>query len=302
MGTILRFIHWRLRVQKSEMRRTSKKQYIPDYAVPDIQRIQNPDPSKIQLTWVGHSTFLIQVAGKNILTDPIWSNRASPVSGLGPKRYARPGIAFADLPRIDIVLVSHTHYDHLDRPTIQKLGTSPHYVLPRNLSPWFARLGIRNITELQWWHSADIEGFRVTSVPAKHWSKRNVWGKEGHGWGGYILETPSGTIYFVGDTGYHAEYFKEIGEKFPDIDLALIPIGAYYPEWFFGRYHINPREAVTVHREVGAKKSIGMHWGVFKLTEEPLDEPPLYLARETVRAGLKTDEFSALKIGQTLTL
>lgn len=278
------------------------KPYFPQYQQPDLERIKNPDQSKIQITWVGHSTFLIQVAGLNILTDPIWSNRASPVSWGGPARHAQPGIALAHIPVVDVVLISHTHYDHLDRPTIKKLGSKPRYILPINLMPWFAQLGIKNVIELPWWSNTEVNNVRITAVPAKHWSKRKLWGKENAGWGGYIIETPQGTIYFAGDTGYDPEYFKEIGKRFPGITLALIPIGAYYPQEIFGRYHIDPREAVIVHKEVGAKKSIGMHWGTFKLTQEPLDEPPILLATEAAAAGLQASEFSAMKIGETRVL
>lgn len=273
--------------------------YVPRYAEPDLVRIQHPDTTKMQLTWVGHSTFLIQAGGANILTDPIWSDRASPVSWAGPKRYACPGIAFADLPKIDLVLVSHTHYDHLDRPTIRALGSEPRYVIPANMRAWFSKLGIEKTTELAWWRHAQFDAIRITAVPAKHWSKRDFFGTSGASWSGYLIETTAGTLFFAGDTGYDAGYFKEIGKRFPHIDLALIPIGAYHPRAVFGRYHVDPREAVMIHKEVGARRSIGMHWGTFKLTREPLDEPPALLAHEAKSAGLSPDAFTAMAIGET---
>jgi len=297
MGTLIKFIKWRWSLVREERR--EKIPYVPQYATPDIEKIKNPDSSKIQITWVGHSTFLIQAGGVNILTDPIWSARASPVQWAGPKRYAKPGIPFQELPEIDVVLISHTHYDHLDRPTIKQLGAVPRYVLPHHVGSWFAGLGIHGATELHWWMSTRIGNITITAVPAKHWSKRNVWGTSSAGWNGYVIESPAGTIYFAGDTGYHSEYFKEIGKRFPRIDLGLIPIGAYYPRAIFSRYHIDPREAVIVHREVGAKKSIGMHWGAFKLTQEPLGEPPVLLEHEMITAELPPGEFSAMKIGET---
>ena len=299
MTILIRVFKWYFARMRDE--RISKP-YVPQYGQSDLEKIKNPDSSRIQITWVGHSTFLIQVAGFNILTDPMWSNRASPVSWGGPRRHARPGLTLANLPAVDVVLISHTHYDHLDRPTIKKLGASARYVLPINLAPWFAQLGIGNVIELPWWSATDEGGVRITAVPAKHWSKRNLWGKEDAGWGGYIIETSDKRIYFAGDTGYDSEYFKEIGKRFPGITLALIPIGAYYPQGVFGRYHIDPSEAVKVHKEVGAKKSIGMHWGTFKLTQEPLDEPPILLATEAANANLSNDEFSAMKIGETRVL
>ena len=170
MIIIIRIFKWYFSEMRGE--RSLARPYVPQYQEPDLGMIRNPDSSKIQITWVGHSTFLIQVAGVNILTDPIWSNRASPVSWAGPERYARPGLALADIPTIDAVLISHTHYDHLDRPTIKSLGASPRYVLPINLAPWFAGLGIANVAELSWWTSEDVKGVRITAVPAKHWSKR----------------------------------------------------------------------------------------------------------------------------------
>jgi L-ascorbate metabolism protein UlaG (beta-lactamase superfamily) len=297
MGTLWKFLKWRFMLARSDRKDSPK--YLPEYAQPDLARIHNPDPSKVQLTWVGHSTFLIQVAGMNILTDPIWSQRASPVRWVGPRRSARPGIIFKDLPRIDLVFISHTHYDHLDRPTILKLGPAPRYVVPEGVAPWFAKEGISNVTELSWWKSETAGALSITAVPAKHWSKRWVYVDEHMGWGGYVIQSPAGAIYFAGDTGYHDEYFKEIGKRFPDIDLALIPIGAYYPRTVFGRFHIDPREALQVHKETGAKKSIGMHWGTFKLTQEPLQEPPQELARQREVAGMSSEEFSEMKIGET---
>jgi N-acyl-phosphatidylethanolamine-hydrolysing phospholipase D len=295
--TLWSFIKWQFRLRKSDQ--DTDRPYIPEYAQPDLAKINDPDPSKIQLTWVGHATFLIQIAGVNILTDPIWSQRASPVQWGGPKRFAHAGMRFDHLPKIDIVLISHTHYDHLDRNTVLKLGNSPHYVLPANLGEWFRRERITNTTELPWWKTTRIGELKITAVPAKHWSKRKMFGKENHGWGGYVIETPARTIYFVGDTGYHAEYFKEIGKRIPKIDLALIPIGAYYPRPIFGTMHIDPQDAVVIHKEVHAKRSIGMHWGVFKLTQEPLDEPPLELARQLNAAAIPQEQFSVMKIGET---
>jgi N-acyl-phosphatidylethanolamine-hydrolysing phospholipase D len=235
----------------------------------------------------------------NILTDPIWSERASPVQFAGPKRVARPGIRLEDLPKIDLVLISHTHYDHLDRPTVLKLVNIPHYVVPTGVAKWFAREKIMNVSELAWWQSETRGSIKVTSVPAKHWSKRGLIGTDGAGWGGYMLETPRGQIYFAGDTGYEDQYFKDIGKRFDNILLSLIPIGAYDPRWFMHHFHVNPPEAITIHQEVGSQKSVGMHWGTIKLTSEPLSEPPLYLAREARARGIAEYAFTVMKIGET---
>lgn len=299
----IRLMRWRLGLtDAAEQPRPVASPYIPRYAQPSLDRIHAPDPARIQITWIGHATFLIQVGGKNILTDPIWSERASPLSFLGPKRHARPGLAWSDLPTIDIVLISHTHYDHLDRPTVKKLGDTPQYVIPKNMTQWFQSLGITRSTELDWWQSEKSVPLTITSLPANHWSKRDLWRKSDAGWGGYMIESDAGTIYFAGDTGSHPSYFKDIAARFPRIDVGLIPIGAYYPQWIFGRFHVNPREAVAMHREIGARQSIGMHWGVFKLTEEPLDEPPILFYEESKRAGLAESECTVMHIGETRTI
>lgn len=299
LAFFIRLIKWRMGYTETDEAPRRHVPYIPAYMDPAHDQIHNPDPSRIQITWVGHATFLIQVAGHTILTDPIWSERASPVSWLGPKRQARPGIAWGDLPKIDTVLISHTHYDHLDRPTIQKLGAIPQYVVPRGVGKWFASQKISSTTELSWWQNTRVGSLSITAVPANHWSKRNLFGTSGAGWGGYVVETPVGSIYFAGDTGAHNEYFKEIGKRFPSIDLSLIPIGAYYPQWIFGRYHVDPRDAVVIHKEVGSKKSIGMHWGTFKLTEEPMHEPSHLLAAEAALQELAHDAFVTFTIGET---
>lgn len=307
---IWEFIKWRFRQRQAQ---SQQPPYVPEYAQPDLEKIRNPDLAKIQLTWVGHSTFLMQVAGMNILTDPIWSKRASPVQWAGPKRQARPGVLFEDLPKIDVVLISHTHYDHLDRNTILKLGNTPKYFVPERVGAWFKSERITNIVELPWWKSEKCGTLEIFAVPAKHWSKRWAFGIEDMGWSGFVIKSSAGlrrdeagsdlakagVIYFAGDTGYHNEYFKEIGKCFPQIDLALIPIGAYYPQQIFGRFHVDPREAVVIHQEIKTKKSVGMHWGTFKLTQEPLEEPPMLLAKELQVAGLPQSDFLAMKLGET---
>jgi L-ascorbate metabolism protein UlaG (beta-lactamase superfamily) len=276
--------------------------YVPAYAIPNSIAIATPDENLIQVTWIGHSTFLIQVAGINILTDPIWSKRASPISLMGPKRIARPGMRFEDLPRIDIVLISHTHYDHLDLPTVRKLGNTPHYIVPTGVAKWCKRQKITNVTELAWWDKEICNALTITAVPARHWSKRGLFGTDGALWGGYIVETPQGQIYFAGDTGYAEYYFKEIGKRFNNIVLSLIPIGAYNPRWFMHRFHVNPPEAIRIHQEVGSQHSIGMHWGTIPLTSEPLAEPPPYLEREAHAAGLSPESFTVMQIGETRTI
>ena len=303
MHTLFQFLKWRLGFKPDNAQpHFGTSAYVPVYVPPDLPRINYPDPNKIQFTWIGHATFLIQVADMNILTDPIWSKRASPISWAGPKRHAEPGLRFEDLPPIDLVLISHTHYDHLDRPTILKLGNKPRHIVQERTKWWFANERITNVSEISWWQSEKVRELTITAVPAKHWSKRGFFRTNDAGWGGFVIESPQGVIYFAGDTGYHPDYFKDIGKRFPTIDLAFIPIGAYYPRAIFGRYHIDPHEAVLVQQETGAKRSIGMHWGTFKLTEEPLGEPPRALSRETAAKGLLPEIFSVMKFGETRVL
>ena len=299
MGTLIKFIQWRRRLAKEAAHETAP--YVPQYAIPSLERIKNPDPSKIQVTWVGHSTFLIQAAGRNILTDPIWSNRASPVQWAGPKRYARPGVAFTDLPNIDIALISHTHYDHLDRPTIKKLGASPRYILPTNLAPWFAQFGIRNVTELPWWSSTDIGSIRISAVPANHWSKRNLWGKEKAGWGGYVIECGGLRVYHSGDTAWF-DGFAQIGARCGEIHAAMLPIGAYAPRWFMRPQHMDPADAVRAFAALGAERFIAMHWGTFKLTDEDLREPPELLREIWKCENLPDAPLAIPAIGETVLL
>ena len=299
MSQFWNVLKWQLGWEKNADSHLDLPPYTPVYVEPNAAVIADPNPHTIQITWIGHSTYLIQVDGLAILTDPIWSERASPVSWAGPKRVAHPGIRFEDLPPIDAVVISHTHYDHLDLPTVLKLGNAPRYFVQERTNWWFTKRGITNVSELSWWKSATIGSITITAVPAKHFSKRNLWRTNDAGYGGFVIESHAGAIYFAGDTGYDPAHFVNIGQKFPGIRLGLIPIGAYSPRWFMERVHIDPQHAVTVHREIGITQSIGMHWGTFKLTDEPMNEPPVLLAREVTAAGLKPADFVTLKIGET---
>ena len=275
--------------------------YTPDIVPPDLDLIHHPDPAKIQITWIGHSSFLIQVEGLNILTDPVFNDRISPVSFAGPKRKAPPGVPFDDLPRIDAVLISHNHYDHLDKPTIKKLGNKPRYFVPLGLQGWFAALRISRVSQLDWGQTSFIGNVLFHAVPAQHFSGRGPFSFDRELWAGWVIETKRGNIYFAGDSGYTA-HFKDIGRRFGPIRLSLLPMGAYRPRWFMRPMHMDPAEAVLAHRDLGSALSIGMHWGTFKQTDEPLGEPPLYLRKAMGEAGLRPEEFLVMKFGQTLIL
>lgn len=295
------FLRWRLGLGPQEEPALSPEvlpPFRPKLSKPDLNHLNHPDPTMIQVTWLGHSTFLIQVAGLNLLTDPIFSDRASPVSFLGPKRLVPPPLPLADLPPIDAVLISHNHYDHLDRPTVLALGPKTTFFVPLGLKRWFLRAGLPQVTEADWWQTCTFGPLTVTAVPAQHFSLRRPGDANTSLWCGWMLTTPAGQIFFAGDTGYSPD-FREIGRRFGPVRLALIPIGGYRPRWFMQPMHLDPPEAVRVHLDIQARQSIGMHWGTFRLTEEDPAEPPLYLRRAAAAAGLPADSFFTLDFGET---
>ncbi len=267
------------------------------------------------ITWLGHSTVLAQLGGLDLLTDPMFSDRASPLAFAGPKRHVPPGIGIAELPHIDVVLISHNHYDHLDEASVRALarqpGGPPLFVVPLGLGDWMAQRGIANIVELDWWqsHAVPAPGGPVDIVltPAKHWSARGLGDRLKTLWGGFAVFAPDLHLYFAGDTGYSKD-FAEVRRRFGDrpgggdFDFALIPIGAYEPRWFMAQQHVNPAEAVQIHLDLGARQSLGIHWGTFELTDEPLDQPPKDLAAARTGRGVAADAFRVMAVGETATL
>ncbi|RMF65566.1 MAG: MBL fold metallo-hydrolase [Calditrichaeota bacterium] len=294
----LDFLKWQLGLGPSEGPVRDGFLSPPQQVQPDFARIRNPDAARVQVTWVGHSTFLLQAAGVNILTDPIFSRRCSPVSFAGPQRLTAPGLEFAALPRIHAVLISHNHYDHLDARTVSRLGAAPVYFVPLGLARWFAKRGIRDVVELDWWETSTFADLQITCVPSQHFSGRSLFDRNRTLWSGWVVESTAGRIFFAGDTGYSPQ-FKEIGEKLGPFRLALIPIGAYRPRWFMRPAHVDPREAVQIHRDVRAEFSVASHWGTFPLTDEPVGEPPVLLAEALREAGIAADRFQALRPGET---
>jgi N-acyl-phosphatidylethanolamine-hydrolysing phospholipase D len=260
------------------------------------------------VTWIGHATVLARLGGLNVLTDPIFSERASPFSFVGPKREQPPGVALAELPHIDAVLVSHNHYDHLDLASCRALarqpGGSPLFVVPLGLKAWFQARRIERVVELDWWQTETLNGVDIALVPAQHWSARGISDRMKTLWGGFAVFAPDCQLFFAGDTGYSRD-FADIRERFADrqqhggFDIALIPIGAYEPRWFMTSQHVNVEEALKIHADLGAKRSLGVHWGTFELTDESLDEPPRQLVRQRAELGLADDAFFTLAIGET---
>ena len=257
------------------------------------------DPS---VTWIGHSSVLVQVGGLNILTDPHLSERASPLSFAGPKRRVPPGVDYAQLPHIDAVVISHNHYDHLDAQTVKRLakqaGGPPRFYVPLGLKAWFAAAGIRDVVELDWWNVHEQQGVRIHCVPVQHWSKRTLTDRDQTLWSGWVIEHSTHKLFFAGDTGYSKD-FEDIGRRFGGFDLAILPIGAYEPRWFMAPFHVNPAEAVRIVQDLNARLALGVHWGTFEMTDEPLDEPPAALARELMSARIPAERFFVLRHGET---
>ncbi len=258
----------------------------------------------IRVSYVGHATILIQTARLNILTDPVWSERASPVSFAGPKRTNDPGIDFSALPPIDLVLVTHCHYDHLDVETLSKL-TSVHH--PRIVTPLGNDTIMRAhdpaiLVEARDWHQRiDLgRGSAVTPVPARHWSARGLLDRNKALWAAFVLDTPGGKIYFVGDSGYgEGHHFKTARERYGPFKLAMLPIGAYEPRWFMRDQHMNPEESVRAFRDCGAELALAHHFGTFQLTDEAIDAPRIALKSALESANIPQDHFRVLGPGQT---
>lgn len=255
----------------------------------------------IRVSYVGHASVLVQVAGINILTDPVWSERASPVPFAGPKRVREPGVAFEDLPPIDIVLVSHNHYDHLDTDTLAKLWARDHPLIVSplgNLGTMRGKAKSLQALELDWGQSVDKGAIRITAEPMQHWSARGPIDQNLALWAAFVLKTPSGSIYFAGDTGYGSgAHFKATRQKHGPMRLAILPIGGYDPSWFVGYAHMNPEETVQAGLDLGAQRVLGHHWATFRVTNEAIDEPGQRFASAADRARIPPEHFRALLPG-----
>ena len=266
--------------------------------------------SEHTLTWVGHATFLLQVEGLNVLTDPVFSRRVSPFRFAGPERLAPLGLTLQELPPIDLVLLSHNHYDHLDEAAVKTLARDHAqltFVVPLGVKKWFTARGISRVVELDWWQSCTVGTAKITALPAQHFSGRGPFDRNATLWCSLLLEVPgrddraqsgSRKIYFAGDTGYSKD-FADIGAAHPGIDLALLPIGAYEPNWFMRSVHVNPEEAVRIFQDLGAAQAVAMHWGTFRLTLEALDEPPQRLAAALAAQGIAAARFKVMRHGET---
>jgi L-ascorbate metabolism protein UlaG (beta-lactamase superfamily) len=285
----LEVLRWKLtsRPERSPSFVSDVKQSIP------AQRVEDNGE---RVTLVNHSTVLIQERGFNILTDPIWSERASPFSWAGPRRRRRPGVARENLPPIDAVLVSHNHYDHLDLPTLRWLANrgDSTFVVPARQARLLRSQKIEPIQELDWGQSVSVKGLTIHCVPAVHFSSRGIFDRNRTLWCGYVIENAERLIYFAGDTAF-GNHFAQIRERFGAPDLAMLPIGAYEPRWFMSRVHMAPDEAIQAHEILGARMSVAIHHGTFQLADEGIDTPS-----ERLKAHSKPDSFLILRNGESI--
>ena len=266
---------------------------------PNYQKIYKNE--ELMITWIGHESFLYQNKDINILTDPHFTERASPLSFTGPKRYMAPGMKIDDLPDIDVVTISHSHYDHLDYGTVKSLSEKFKnilFVVPLGLKEWFEDKGIYNVKELDWWESTKVQRTAITFAPVQHWSARGLFDRNESLWGAWHFKNNSHSFIHLGDTGYTND-FKEIRKKLGPVDLAAIPIGAYEPRWIMEFSHMNPEEAVMSYFDLEATEAVGMSWGTFILTDEPVTEPLEKLNEALQRYDLSESDFFTLSHGET---
>jgi L-ascorbate metabolism protein UlaG (beta-lactamase superfamily) len=291
-----------------------RRRSLPPAPPPDAFPLETPRvlerlaTHKLTATWVGHSTVLLQIGELNVLTDPIWSERASPVSFAGPTRVVAPALPFDELPSLDLILLSHNHYDHLDRATVERLaGRFPeaHWAVPLGLGTTVAEWGARSLHELDWWTELRIRGIVIGCTPAQHFSARGLGDRGKTLWCGWTVATEHFRVYFAGDTAYHPE-FPRVAERYGPFDLVLLPIGAYEPRWFMRSVHMDPDEAVRAYQELAAVDTrrrraamLPIHWGTFQLTDEPMDEPPRRVAEQWGAARLAHDRLWLLRHGET---
>ncbi|XP_066489214.1 N-acyl-phosphatidylethanolamine-hydrolyzing phospholipase D [Tiliqua scincoides] len=303
-------LKWYLTEKDNSKVPSSKQELDRELPVLKPYFVENPElvgkiGDGMRVTWLGHASVMVEMDEITFLTDPIFSQRASPIQYAGPKRFRGPPCTVDQLPKIDAVVISHTHYDHLDYHTVldlnNRFGSELRWFVPLGLLDWMQKCGCENVIELDWWAENCVPGHdAVTFVftPSQHWSKRTPTDDNRVLWGSWSVLGPLNRFFFAGDTGYCVA-FEEIGKRFGPFDLAAIPIGAYEPRWFMKYQHVDPEEAVRIHIDVQTKKSVGIHWGTFALANEYYLDPPTKLKEALDRYGLKTEDFFVLKHGES---
>lgn len=267
----------------------------------DPEKLTSP-PEGWRAVWLGHASFMLQSRGKSFLIDPVFSEYCSPVPIRALKRRVPPPCALSGLPPIDAVLLSHNHYDHLDIPTLRKLGSIPEIITSEGNARWLGKKLRRRATELAWEETLTLfPGITVTATPAQHFSSRTPFDRDRSHWCGFLIEGDDTRIWHAGDSGYSADFIG-IGKRHGPIDFGMIPIGAYQPSSIMRSMHINPEEAVQAFIDTGCRRAVGMHWGTFSLTAEPMGEPPIRLQRELERRGLPPSSFTTPKVGELLAI
>jgi N-acyl-phosphatidylethanolamine-hydrolysing phospholipase D len=276
-------------------------------AAPEIAYPRLPS-DEATATWIGHSTGLLQLGTLNVITDPVFCQRAFPVQWLGPRRVMNPALSLEELPPLDVVLLSHNHYDHLDRSAVKHIARAhpqATWIVPLNLGAYIQRWGVRNIVELDWWQETSISSLRIRATPARHMSARRLGDRNSTLWCGFALETPDMRVFFAGDTAYHPE-FVEVGGRYGPFDFVMIPIGAYEPRWFMQVVHVNPEEAVRIYQDIMAAHPhapsplmLAIHWGTFRLTSEAMDEPPRRTIEQWRGVGLDANRLWIARFGET---
>lgn len=296
-------LRWKLGIGEREQ---AQHPQAPDLGAPtvalDPEAISSPPESGWRITWLGHASFLIQGAGKSILADPVLSSHCSPLPLPGLKRMVQPPCKISDLPRIDAVLLTHSHYDHMDLSTLRKLGVSTPLFTPAGHSRTLGKKGFREITEIAWWQTVETAtGLRFTAVPAQHFTARTPFDRNRAHWCGWMIEGAGSRIWHAGDSGY-CPAFSDIGMHFGGIDFGMIPIGAYQPRNIMEAVHMNPEEAVRAFLDTGCRRAVGMHWGTFRLTDEPMGEPPLLLGSALRASNIAPERFQAGVVGKIINL
>ncbi len=289
------FDYWMMRF------RTTRQEW-PEWVESKQQKIPPEMLSKdvVSATFINHATVLLNIKGTMILTDPIYSDRASPFTWIGPKRVIAPGVAFEDLPKIDLVLISHNHYDQMDVPTLKKLAKRDNPLILAGLgnSLLLKEHGITRVQDMDWNEKFEFNDLTMHFVYCQHWSGRGLFDRRKTLWGSFVIESPHGNYYFTGDSGY-SSHFKEQGDQFGPFELSLIPIGAYEPRSFMTFVHVNPEEAVKAHLDLKSKKSMGIHFGTFQLTNESREAPMVDLAKAREKFKIKENVFFAPDFGKT---